>query len=415
MRVDKSSGAPTGPRLNRRTLLERGLRLGTALAGVSLAAACAPSAPASPAAVSKPAEAPKPAEASKPVETAKPAAPSGQAGASVPAASPAAAASPAVVSGASSGAVAVKMTAANNMNAVPYYVGVEKGIWLKHGVDVKLTTFGSGPELAKALQVKEVDFGHQSHANILVAVEQGLPFVVLAMSLGDQTKRYSDSQLTIVAAKDSGIKAVPDLVGKKVGLVTVGTADEYLRAVLAKNGISADKVEMLNVPAGNTTQALQTGQVQAVVNWEPFGTMALNQVPGSYLVQRGGNYITYSAFFVTRPDVIAERPDVVQKIIDGWVEACWWTRKNPDESALVAIRWVPGLDSETAKRVMQYIPFDPRVTRLAFEALDDTKKQLLEQKKLKGDVNLEKFTNLDFLKKTMDQHPEWLADLPPVS
>jgi len=42
-----------------------------------------------------------------------------------------------------------------NMNHVPSFVGVEKGIFLKHGVDLKLKVLATGQEMAKALQAGE--------------------------------------------------------------------------------------------------------------------------------------------------------------------------------------------------------------------------------------------------------------------
>jgi hypothetical protein len=38
----------------------------------------------------------------------------------------------------------------NNFNHVPSFVGVEKGIFLKHGVDVKLKVLSTGQEMSKA-------------------------------------------------------------------------------------------------------------------------------------------------------------------------------------------------------------------------------------------------------------------------
>src|SRR2546426_10686197 len=43
----------------------------------------------------------------------------------------------------------------SNMNHVPSFVGVEKGIFLKHGVDVKLKILSTGQEMSKALQAGE--------------------------------------------------------------------------------------------------------------------------------------------------------------------------------------------------------------------------------------------------------------------
>ena len=43
-----------------------------------------------------------------------------------------------------------------NMNHVPSFVGVEKGIFLKHGIDLKLKVLSTGQEMSKALQAGEV-------------------------------------------------------------------------------------------------------------------------------------------------------------------------------------------------------------------------------------------------------------------
>ena len=40
----------------------------------------------------------------------------------------------------------VVATANNNMNHVPSFVGVEKGIFLKHGIDLKLKVLSTGQE-----------------------------------------------------------------------------------------------------------------------------------------------------------------------------------------------------------------------------------------------------------------------------
>src|SRR5262249_61973027 len=40
----------------------------------------------------------------------------------------------------------------DNMNHVPSFVGVEKGIFLKHGVDVKLKVLATGQQMSQALQ-----------------------------------------------------------------------------------------------------------------------------------------------------------------------------------------------------------------------------------------------------------------------
>src|SRR3972149_4172645 len=54
----------------------------------------------------------------------------------------------------------------NNMNHVPSFVGVEKGIFLKYGVDLKLKVLNTGQEMAKALQAgggPSIGAAHSNH------------------------------------------------------------------------------------------------------------------------------------------------------------------------------------------------------------------------------------------------------------
>ncbi len=53
------------------------------------------------------------------------------------------------------GPVSITLATVNNMNHVPQFVAVEKGFYVKHGVDVKLKVLNSGAEVTRALQAGE--------------------------------------------------------------------------------------------------------------------------------------------------------------------------------------------------------------------------------------------------------------------
>src|SRR3989475_11633226 len=61
----------------------------------------------------------------------------------------------------------------SNMNHVPSFVGVEKGIFLKHGVDVKLKILSTGQEMSKALQAAAAQLGWAAFSNLPPASEAG--------------------------------------------------------------------------------------------------------------------------------------------------------------------------------------------------------------------------------------------------
>ncbi len=183
-----------------------------------------------------------------------------------------------------------QMTAAvgGNMNHVPSFVGVEKGIFLKHGLDLKLKVLNTGQEMAKALQAGEAQIIGSAYSNFPVAVERGMGARGVVGLMGDRTSRYSDDPISIWTRKGTGITKVEDLAGRKIGTPVGGTADEYLGVVLKRKGLSREKVNLLNVPPGNLVSALQGGGVDAVACWEPFGSLVQARVPEAVLVSRGG-------------------------------------------------------------------------------------------------------------------------------
>jgi NitT/TauT family transport system substrate-binding protein len=301
-----------------------------------------------------------------------------------------------------------------NMNHVPSFVGVEKGIFLKHGVDVKLKVLATGQEMAKALQAGEAQIIGSAFSNYPVAVERGMAARGVVGMMGDRTGKYSDDPVSVWTRKGTGIARVEDLAGRKLGTPVGGTADEYLGVLLKKRNVPREKVQVLNVPPGNIVSSLQGGSVDAVAIWEPFGSLIQAKVPDAVLVSRGGGHLGYYINMAVRNDVIEKRPEVVERYVIGVAEAAQYTRQHIDEAAEIATRWVAGLDAGVAKQALRQMTFDPRITPHTLAAWDENVKILIEQKKLKTALPWQQGIELRFIEKVMKSHPQLFADLKPV-
>ena len=310
----------------------------------------------------------------------------------------------------------VPMAAAvgSNMNHVPSFVGVEKGIFLKHGIDLKLKVLATGQEMSKALQAGEVQIIGSAYSNYPVAVERGMAARGVVGLMGDRVGRYSDDPVSIWSRKGTGIAQIEDLAGRKVGTPVGGTADEYLGVVLKKRGLSREKVNLLNVPPGNLVSALQGGGVEAVAVWEPFGSLIQAKIPDAVLVARGGGHIGYYINMAVRNDLIEKNPELVERYVIGMAEATQYTRQHPEEAAEIATRWIPGLDVAVAKQALRHMTFDPRITSHTIAAWDENVKILLEQKKLKSAVPWQQGIELRFVEKVGRTHPQFFTDLKPL-
>jgi ABC-type nitrate/sulfonate/bicarbonate transport system substrate-binding protein len=301
-----------------------------------------------------------------------------------------------------------------NMNHVPSFVGVEKGIFLKHGIDMKLKVLNTGQEMSKALQAGEVEVIGSAFSNFPVAVERGMAARGVVGLMGDRTSRYSDEPVSIWTRKPTGITKVEDLAGRKLGTPVGGTADEYLGVVLKKKNVPREKLSVLNVPPGNLVSALQGGGVDAVAAWEPFGSLVQARVPDAVLVARGGGNIGYYINMAVRNEIIEQKPDLVERYVIAMAEATQYTRQHLDEAAEIATRWVPGLDVAVGRQAIRHMTFDSRITPHTIAAWEENVRVLIEQKKLKTALPWRQGVEPRFIDKAMKEHPKLFSDLKPV-
>lgn len=135
---------------------------------------------------------------------------------------------------------AVDVVIGNNFGHLPMFVGVDKGFFKKHGVDVRLKVVSTGSEMVSAMQKREVQIGDMSVTTFLKARHAGDPFRVIALIMNDATRANADEPLAIVARKGSGVRPgmLEELKGKRVGLAKAQTSDEYLKMVLSRRGMS---------------------------------------------------------------------------------------------------------------------------------------------------------------------------------
>jgi ABC-type nitrate/sulfonate/bicarbonate transport system substrate-binding protein len=171
---------------------------------------------------------------------------------------------------------AIDVVIGNNFGHLPMFVAAEKGFFKQHGVDVRLKVVNTGTDMVNAMQRREVQIGDMSVTTFLKARHAGEPFRVIGIIMNDATRDNADEPLAIVARKDSGIKTVEDLKGRRVGLARAQTSDEYFKMVLARRNMKYDDIAIENIMAPPAlAPALKDGKVDAVVSWEPFNTAVL--------------------------------------------------------------------------------------------------------------------------------------------
>lgn len=158
---------------------------------------------------------------------------------------------------------------------VAWEVGIEKGWFKEAGVDVEFEWFDYVASM-DAFAAGKLDAVAMTNGDTLVTGATGARGVMILIN------DYSNGNDMVVAR--AGIESVKELKGKKIGVEVGFVSHLLLLDALEQNGLSEEDVELVNVPTNETPQVLASGDVDAIVAWQPNSGMALQQVPGSTAV-----------------------------------------------------------------------------------------------------------------------------------
>jgi ABC-type nitrate/sulfonate/bicarbonate transport system substrate-binding protein len=300
--------------------------------------------------------------------------------------------------------------------AVP--VGVELGFFEDRGLEAKLApAFASGVEALNALQAGNVDFVHVG-APLQGAMISGMDVVYIGGYTGTAVRIRSDEAFELVARQGSGIdpKDLTTFKGKKIASTLGSTNHLYVRNLLFSKGLKAEDFTLINTPPPEMSVAMKTGGVDAMVCWDPWPVITRRDNPGSYTVTRGGGYVANVGYMVARRDYAEKNPDIIERFLAARAEADQWVRKNPNEAAEIATRWIPGTNVDVAKESMQFVTkmLDGRVSGCTVLGMQDGMDFTVEMRKLPQSVDVTKHVRAAASLKVEQNYPQFFADLPKI-
>jgi len=137
----------------------------------------------------------------------------------------------------------------------------------------------------------------------------------------------------LVVAKDSPIRSVAELKGKKVAATKGTDPFLFLLRSLHQAGLRREDVEIVHLQHPDGRVALEQGRVDAWAGLDPH--MAASEVDaGSRLIYRNVAFNTYG-FLNVREAFANDHPETVQRVLAAYERARRWILAHPDETARV--------------------------------------------------------------------------------
>lgn len=206
--------------------------------------------------------------------------------------------------------------------SAPLFVGIEEGIFAKHGLDVQVNFADGGAAVIPSVLSGENQFGYSNTVSQLAAIDQGLPLRLVQPAWAPHSEPDQDDHGVLVLP-DSGINEPKDLEGANIAVNTLRNIGEVeIRRVFDKKGLNHSTLRWTQLPFSDMGEALERGDVDAIWVSEPHRTPGLNKgwkqiiAPGAeaFPNEVSGYYSTSQSFAESNPETVKSFRDAMQEV-----------------------------------------------------------------------------------------------------
>ena len=207
-------------------------------------------------------------------------------------------------------------------------------------VDVKWVEFSSGPPMLEAINVGSVDYGAVGDSPPVFAQAAGAAIVYAA------GQPITNGQ-GILVPKDSPIRSVTDLKGKRVGFTKGSSAHNVVVQTLEKVGLTYNDITPVYLTPPDAGPAFANGSIDAWAIWDPYFAIGEIKQNGRILIN-AYEVTKTNSFFIANRDFSKNHSRVLQEIVDVTRSVAQWAENHRAEVAqsLAAVTGIP-LDIQT--------------------------------------------------------------------
>lgn len=194
------------------------------------------------------------------------------------------------------------------------------------GVNVKWVEFPAGPQLLEGLNVGSVSFGEAGEAPPIFAQAANSNLVYIA------NQPAAPKAEALIVPKDSAIKTVQDLKGKRVVLNKGSNVHYLLLKVLEANNLKLEDIEVVYLPPADARAAFEKGAVDAWVIWDPFFAAAEQQL-GAQVLATGENLVSNHQFYLADRKFAEQHPEILKAVVNELNTTTQWVSQHQVDAA----------------------------------------------------------------------------------
>jgi NitT/TauT family transport system substrate-binding protein len=202
-----------------------------------------------------------------------------------------------------------------------------EGYYKQAGLDVTIVQGNGSGNTSQLVASGRAQIAYADAVPVSQLIAKGAPMRIISTI-------YQSNPNEVTALKKTGVHAVKDLVGKKVGVPAGSSQAPMLPLFLRANGLKESDMVMINMPVPSMVPALLQGQVDAIL-----GSMDAYQIQ---LEQQGAqldNYTfadygvpTVSTSILASDAYLKDNPEVVRKFVAASLKGWSFALDNPEKA-----------------------------------------------------------------------------------
>jgi ABC-type nitrate/sulfonate/bicarbonate transport system substrate-binding protein len=275
----------------------------------------------------------------------------------------------------------------------PAEIGVETGIFKKHGLDLQISAFGGDARVQQAMTADGIDIGLGSGPGLAFIVK-GSPVKGIAAMAGPPLL------FALMVRADDSVKTADDLKGRKVGVSTVGSVTSWIISEVSRQkGWGFDGIAQ--VPIGddaNRIAALRTKSIDGAIVNLAVALKFVQSGEGRILLRFNDLLKDFHVHVIFATDkAIATKPAALKSFLAGWFETIGFMRGNKAETVRIA-KGVMGTDDQTTSGIYdELMPMFSDTGRFDSKALAVLGRSFVEMKTLPAEPDMSKLITQSLL------------------
>lgn len=287
-----------------------------------------------------------------------------------------------------------KMTIATGVDPVfsAYYVAQQEGLFKKHELDVRINTGPSGSAMVAFLVNGQIESAFGSE--IAGVANHNLDPNVVVVAQATRLVRW-------IAVVGRNVDTLDQLKGKKVGIARGSGGEVFWLAMIDKLKLNPADYTVVNVEAPEMVAALERGNIDAYVVWEPWVTRGLAAIKNTKVLRTQEGILEQGVYVYMNRGWIQKNPAPAEAFIRALADATDLINRDRKRAAKDVSDFLKNLDPAMVEQLMAKLTFEMELSDFTVNLFRLAEAQLKAQGKLAKPLDWSGFIYPDLMRKVL--------------